>query len=151
MTVSVQLATVADSISGLSISGVTIKDFDSLTASWKSQPYVMYPNPENPFGNFSLTRDSQGTGGTAQFTLTYNLNYRLLGLALGDVGQFGGSYSALVAKLVLILNAIITNDSVTGAVDISPTGTPTIGPRTDPAGNQYFGCDFSIRVQEFIN
>jgi hypothetical protein len=151
MTVSLNLANVADAISSISISGVTVKDKDQIVGSWVSQPNVLYPNPDAWITNFGLQYDALMQGTTAPMTITYTLNYRLLGVQVGDIATFPASYSALVDKLILVINAIITNPApYSGKVEMRISGV-SIGARTDPAGNNYFGADFSVNISEMQN
>ena len=72
-------------------------------------------------------------------------------MQIGDLAAFPKSYSNLVDKLILIVNAIITTPApYNGTVAMQISGV-TLGPRTDPAGNNYFGADFSVLIQEMQN
>jgi hypothetical protein len=150
MTVSVQLATVCDSISKLSISGVTIKDIDQITASRIGQAAILTPKPDGFVTGLVFAPDSFGPGATRLGTLQYTLTYRYYHCAIGQLLDFG-SYAALVANVVTILNAILTNDIVTGCVDVSLAGAIDVGPVTDPAGNSFHGADIALLIKEFVN
>ena len=52
-------------------------------------------------------------------------------------------------KIITIANALFTE--LTGAVDEELSTIGTIEPKEDPAGNLYYGCDFSIKITEFLN
>lgn len=147
MAISVQIATVADSISKLSISNVTIKDIDQLSASWKSLPNVLYPRPENFITGVSLI---PAVMSKQKYDLHYVLNYRFLNVQLGNDAVLFATYPALIAKIVLIANAIITNHNLTGVIDVSFGGITAIGALPDPAGNAYHGADFAINVLEYL-
>jgi hypothetical protein len=91
----------------------------------------------------------QGT--TAPMDISYTLNYRFLGTQIGDIATFPAAYSDLVSKLILIVNAIIgVYAPYSGRVEMILTGVE-IGPRADPAGNMYFGADFSLAITEMQN
>ena len=149
MTVSVQLATICDSIAGLTISGVTIADKDQITVSRIGQAAVLSPRPDGFISGMQLTIDSTGTGATRKATLKYTLNYRYYHCAIGNLDF--ASYSACVDKLITIINAILTNDTVTGCVDLELAGVTDIGPVSDPAGNSFHGADIALNITEFIN
>jgi hypothetical protein len=151
MTISLSLATVADSISKLSISGVTVKDLDELSASWKSLPNVLYPKPDGWISNAKFTVDTFGSMGVEKATFTCNMAYRFLGTEIGNMGAFSAAYSNVITKLVLILNVILANDVITGAVDFRLLGISNIGPLADPAGNVFHGCDLVFTYSEFVN
>ncbi len=147
MAINVQIATVADSISKLSISGVTIKDINELSSSWKSLPNVLYPRPDNFVTDIALTPVELTK---SKYDLRYTLNYRFLNIQLGNDAVLFAGYATLIAKIVLIVNAIVTNHNLTGAIDVSFSGITAIGALPDPAGNVYHGADFSIDVLEYL-
>lgn len=151
MTVSIYLASIADAISQISITGVTVKDKDQIVANWSSQPNVVYPIPDGWITNFSLEYDSVLQGTNAPMDISYTLNYRFLGEAVGDLGNFPKAYSNLVDKLVLILNAMIAVPGpYSGKVEMEVAGV-SVGPRIDPAGNRYFGADIGLNIKEMHN
>ncbi len=147
MAIDCKIVTVADSISKLSISGVTIKDINELSASWTSLPNVLYPRPENFVTGVSLVPAELTK---QKYDLKYTLNYRFLNVQLGNDAVLFVTYPTLIAKIVLIVNAIITNHNLTGAIDVSFGGIAAIGALADPAGNIYHGCDFAINILEFL-
>jgi hypothetical protein len=151
MTVTTYLSNIADSISSISISGVTVKDRDLLAGSWVSIPNVLYPNPDGWITGFSVDYKALMQGTTAPLDLSYTLNYRFLGVQVGDMATFGVSYSALIDKVMLIINAIITNPApYSGRVEMK-LGDVSLGAKDDPAGNQYFGADFALLITEMQN
>ena len=147
MAINIQIATIADSISKLSIAGVTIKDINELSASWKSLPNVLYPRPNNFITNVALTAAVMSK---QKYDLHYVLNYRFLNVQVGSDAVMFATYPELIAKVVLIANAIITNHNLTGAIDVSFGGITDIGALPDPAGNVFHGCDFQINVLEYL-
>ena len=68
-----------------------------------------------------------------------------VGSGLGAFAAFSG----LVSKLQTILIAINSNDAITGAVDVKINSIGNIGVITDPAGVEFWGLEFSLRVLEF--
>ena len=151
MTVSLNLANIANAISDLSISGVTVKDKDEIVGNWTPLPNVLYPQPEGWITGFGIDYVTVMQGASAKMDISYTLNYRFLGVQVGDISIFPASYSALVDKLILIINAIIGMDApYAGSVEMKISGVE-IGPRTDPAGNNYFGADFALNIVEMQN
>lgn len=149
MTIANSLLTVADSISKISVSGVTVLDADQLPESALSRLPVLFLQPENPISDVTFERVSFGGGGTAKMDFTYTLNYRLLYSVVGSGGGLLANYSQMLAKVELILEAIFANDNLTGAVDVQLAGMNTNGPFTDPAGEiMYHGAEFSLRIME---
>jgi len=151
MTVSLNLANVANAISALSISGVTVKDKDEIVSSWVSIPNILYPNPEGWITNFGIEYMTIKQGADADVDISYTLNYRFLGTQVGDLSTFPFAYSSVVDKLILIFNAIIAMDApYNGSVEMKIGGVG-IGARTDPAGNNFFGADFALNIVEMQN
>lgn len=151
MTTALFLSSIANSISQISIAGVTVKDKDEIVGSWLSLPNVLYPNPDGWITGFSIQYDTVLQGASAPATISYSLNYRFLGVAVGDISIMPVAYSSLVEKLVLIINAIIATPApYSGRVEMR-IGNVSIGSRTDPAGNNYYGADFAVVIQELQN
>ena len=151
MTISLLLPSITAAIDDISVSGVTIKDYDGVVANWSSQPNVLYPDPENFITDWSIEYAAFNRGSSAPMNVNYTLNYRFLGEMVGDVSQFPTGYSNMITKLILILNAMIgEDDPYSGAVDMEVYSV-LIGPRDDPAGNQYFGADIALRIMEMQN
>ncbi len=149
-----QIATVADSISKITVTGATMKDIDQIPEAQNVMDIpIIIPKPDGYLSNFKPQRDSFGAGGDAKMTVTYTLTYRLLHSAIGE-GMSGifSTYAAMVAIVSVFLDAIIANDTVTGAVDIQAASITEFGLVYDPAGKTAFhGCDISIDVMEFVN
>jgi hypothetical protein len=148
MTVSLNLANIANAISNLSVTGVTVKDKDEIAGAWVSLPNVLYPKPDGWITNFKIKYATVMQGASAKMDISYTLNYRFLGVQVGDISTFPKSYSLLVDKLVLIVNAIIAMDApYSGAMEMILGGVD-IGAKIDPAGNNYFGADFALLITE---
>jgi hypothetical protein len=151
MTISLKLSEIADAISQIAISGVTVKDKNEVSGSWVSLPNVLYPNPDGWVTGFGIEYATVMQGATAPMDISYTLNYRLLGVQVGDLALMPVSYSALVDKLVLVLNAMISAHApYTGRVEMK-VGDIGLGARTDPAGNQYYGADIALNIMEMQN
>lgn len=151
MTVSINLANIANSIAAISISGVTVKDRDEVSGSWLSIPNVLYPKPDGWISGFTLNYDTVMQGASAMMTVGYTLTYRFLGVQVGDIAIFPVAYSTLVDKLVLIINAMLSTPApYSGKVEMRLSGVD-IGPRADPAGNNYFGADITLQITEMQN
>ncbi len=149
MTITSTIATVADSISNLSISGVTIKDIDQIPDSARMLTPLIIPRLPRFITDISVTFDTFGSNGTPKISTNYTLNYMFIycevGSGLGSFGIFGG----LISKLSTILDTINSNDAISGAVDTKLSGIGDIGVITDPAGNEFWGLEFSLRVLEY--
>ena len=149
MTITVSLATITESISNLDIQGVTVKDIDSIPDSAKLLCPLLIPNPTRFITNISTSRESTGGGGSALMNMDYTLNYIYLHCqAPGGISNFS-NYAGLVDNLVHIIEAILENDDIAGAVDMTFGDIDRIDTIQDPAGNEFLGVMFSVRIKEF--
>lgn len=142
---SLQISTVADSISKLSITGLSVYDIDNMPAdAGRNLPCVLpAPNFITGFIPEVVSIDRQ------EIDFTYTLNYRLLGDLVGVGRGIHEMYPILVDALEAFLYAIVTNHAVTGLIDLQVANVTEFGVVTDPAGNEYHGCNISLTVLEF--
>ena len=141
-----QIVTICDSISDLSVSGVTIFDVDQIPPDATRLLPCMFPEPVNFVTNFTTDRNTFGSSGFK--TVEYDLNYTFLFTPIG-AGRTGlDFYDEMLTKVGLIVDAVLANDTITGAWDIKTQGTTDFGPVPDPAGNQYLGCRLVFHVIE---
>jgi hypothetical protein len=148
----VKIATVANAIEALSISGVTVKDIDNIPTSATVRDCFLIPKPDAFVTGFSLTPQSQGTTAQgAKADVKYTLSYLLI---VGAVGSGRNAtldfYSGIFSKAVLVINAVrdITAP-LTGSVEITPAGISNLITVTDPAGVQHPGLELAFEVLEF--
>jgi hypothetical protein len=144
------IATVANSIAALSVSGVTIKDVDEIPSAVDTRQPTILPKPDFVTG-FVMERDSFGAG-SAKMTVRYVLNYRFCykPVGAGRAGQIE-HYDGMVDKVALFWDAVLAINTLTGAVDIEPAGVAHMGLVNDPADNIFLGCDLAVNVTEFVN
>lgn len=148
MTVALNLANISNAIAAISISGVTVKDKDEVIGNWTPLPNVLYPKPDGWITGFKIDYATVMQGASAKMDISYTLNYRFLGVQAGNLSIFPAAYSSLVDKLILIINAFIALDApYAGSVELKIGGVE-IGPRQDPAGNNFFGADIALNVME---
>lgn len=153
MTITMLLPNIADSISQISIDGITVKDVNELSGSWKNTNHILYPNPEQPgwITNFKLNYQSILKGANAPVDISYTLNYRYLSVAIGDVAQFPKAYNDLVNEVASIVAAIMGVPSpYSGKVGME-IGNVILGGRKDLAGNDYHGADIQLLITEQQN
>lgn len=145
------ISTVADSIASLSVTGVDIKDLDEMKDEVYNRdcPLVM-PAP-NYITNLRPERDSLGSGSGTQWNVRYTLNYRFFHSRAGTERGLAGVYKDLTDKVVAFVDSIFANDNITGAIDIQNSQISIFGVVDGPSGNQFYGCDISLDVLEFIN
>jgi hypothetical protein len=143
-----QFAAVANSIAGLSVSGVTLTDVDEIPQAGDTRTPSIIPAP-NWMSDFTMERMSFGGGSSALMDLRYTLTYRLLYAPVGSGRGFVGVVDKMIDKLALFLDAVIAVDTLTGLVDITPAGVSGFGVVTDPSDNKFWGCDISLSILEF--
>lgn len=144
-------ATVAASIAGLTVSGVTMKGLGAIpeSADIRECP-MLYPNPDGFISGFDLAIDSFGST-AGKKTATYKLNYVFLHSKAGTGRGLFDEYADMVAKALAILDAVIANDAITGCVDIQPQDVLNFGPVSDPSGVLFHGAHLVFTVTEFVN
>lgn len=147
---SLQIATIANSISRLSVSGLTLLDVDEIPPVVDPRVSTLLPLP-NYITDFEMVRDSFGSS-DAKMTVVYTLNYRLFykPVGTGRITTIEG-VSGLVEMVGLVLDAVLAIDTLDGAVDITPQDVTNMGIVNDPSDNQWHGCDIALRVTEFVN
>lgn len=146
------IATIADSIAALNVTGLMICDLDQIPEAATTRTPILFPKPDGFVTDFEYEPVSQGDGATALANVTYTLTYRFCYTPIGAERGLFATYPAMVAMAAAILDAIISIDNATaGAVEIVPLSIPVFGPVVDPANNGYHGCDISLLVKEFVN
>jgi hypothetical protein len=147
----IAVATVAASIDGLTISGVTIRDLDEIPEKVEPRDCpVLYPNPDGFMSGVELEVDSFGSA-SAKKTIRYRLNYVFLHSPVGGERGLFAKAPDMVAKVCAILDAVIANDAISGCVDIQPGDVTEFGPVADPSGNVFHGCRLAFAVTELVN
>jgi hypothetical protein len=149
MTISVNPLTVAASIANLSVSGVTIKKTDNIPDSASMICPIIIPQPSGFISNIAPENVSFGSMGSQKENFSYSLNYVFLFAEIGSGINAYAPYDAALAKLMVALNVILNNDTVSGLVDMQLEEVSTIGAIDDPYGNPYWGALFSLRCLEF--
>ena len=147
MTIAVNLKTVATSIAGFSISGVTIKNVDNIPTSGAMICPVMFPNPNFVTG---VKVDVLTVGGypTAMIDMEYTLNYIYLHCEAGGLSQLE-VISPLLDKFADIVEAFAGN-AILGLVDVTFDSNQAPGIIRDPAGNEFWGMMFTVKVKDKI-
>jgi hypothetical protein len=149
MTVNIQIATIADAISNLSISGVNNYDIDKIPESAIDFCPALFPAPDNYVTDLQFTVQSFGGDSARKLDVSYTLNYRFLYAPIGS-GSVLQNYAGLIAKLELILEALLGASTPTGSIDMSLLGVSNIGPLSDPAGQtMYHGVEIALRILEY--
>jgi hypothetical protein len=142
------IATICHSIAALSVSGVTIKDYDEIPLSAERLCPVIFPKPDGFISGLTITRQSVGTT-VWKRDVTYNLTYTFCYAPIGGGRVNMELYDDMVVKAFAFIDVIMANDAVNGLVDLSLADALDFGPVLDPAGNAYHGCTFVLKVLEF--
>jgi|SRR5262245_13422905 len=144
---------ICNSISEISVDGITFKDKNDVAASWIGQANIFYPNPNqgNFITNFNLEYDSVLQGASAPMTISYTLNYVFLYVQIGDLSGFTPSFSEIVTRAQTLIEAIVDNPApYSGQIEMK-AGAMSVGPVQDPVGNFYHGAEFSLNIVEMQN
>lgn len=149
MTVTSQIATIASSISGLSISGVTIASLTTIPESATMLVPLLLPDPANYISGYTYKRDSYGSGSSGAKTSTYNINYVFLHSPVGSGLGAYAPFASLYGMVETILEAIFSNDTLVGLVDLTLQDVSGVGVVTDPSGVEFWGLRITLRVEEF--
>lgn len=139
------------SIAGLGVSGVTILDANAIDDEIKRRATPIMMLAPNFFNNPKYTYDSFGTGAVATITIKYVLLWRFFYAEVGVERGQADIFQGFIDKVALIIDAVIASDATTDAIHIQVSNVGAFGVVTDPTGNQFYGCDISIAVTEFIN
>lgn len=150
MTVTVSFSTVTNSIAALSVSGVTIKDVDEIPEDVAMLTPILFPQPSGFITDVSPEFQSFGSNGTAKMDLGYTLNYVYLHAPVGSGVNAFAPYAGMITKLAAIFVAIMSNDAITGAVDVRLNSLPNLGVVTTPNDEDYWGALISLRVLEHV-
>ncbi len=144
------ISIVCTSISGLTVAGVTILDVDKIPPSAYRLLPLLLPSPQL-VTNFTTSRMTFGPGANAEKEAEYDLNYVFVYTSIGE-GRTGlDHYQEMVELAEDVVEEILENDVITGAVDISPQGGLDFGPITDPSGNNYLGCNMAFHVVDYLH
>jgi hypothetical protein len=151
MTQSSGFATIANALTALSITGITLRDINNIPEACTLLCPVLYPKPDGFIsGMEAVMPETFGTSGAQQVTIKYTLTYRYLHCPIG--GALGGLfavYDGLIDAWVKIADAVLNVGALSGATNIYLAGIPTIGPVADPAGNIYHGFDVAINIEQY--
>ena len=150
MTITIGFVTVADSISKMTVTGVTMKDINEIPDAGQMLCPVMFPQPNGFVTGLSVERMSFGGAGTAKMDMNYILNYVYLHAETGTGISSFDAYSGIITNLAVIIKAILTNDNITGCVDMEINTIGEIGTIVDPAGNSFWGVLVSFKILEQI-
>jgi len=147
---SLHIANITRGLSDLEISGVKIKDKDELKEGWDAYDCpLLCPRPNEFVSVPVVTSVSFGSGATHQMNVTYNLNYRYFHAPVGK-GDLIQTWSDMVDNLFEIFYQIAVNDVVEDAIDVQIVNVTQFGVVEDGAGNNFHGCDITLKILEYL-
>lgn len=142
------IATIVSNIADLVISGVKMCDTNHIPVQVTDRDCpILFPEPLGFVTDFNVTRDSFGP--YAKKTVTYILHYTFLFMPVG-AGRELEKYGEMVETAFSVLDVIIANENLAGAVEMDASDALEFGPVPDPAGNLYLGCRFAFLITEFV-
>jgi hypothetical protein len=141
---------VADWIAGLSIAGVTVRSTNAIPeAVQPMRAPMLAPDPVNFVSDVTVERLSGRVLTARAYSVEYVLSYILYYAPVAEGVSLFTGYRGMLTAVAAIQAAIMANETPTGAYDIRPYGTPTVGPVQDETGVTYHGARLSFWVQEF--
>lgn len=149
MTYTVKFADVTAAIAALNVTGVTIKDISAIPEQATLLCPIMFPQP-NFVTDFQVKIDTLGTAGSEKVTLEYDINYIYTHCTINaGLGGMFSVYAGMITNILAIIVKILLTDNPRDGVTLRLRTIPQAGPVNDPAGNQYWGCLFSLHVLEY--
>jgi len=151
----ISATTIATSIAALSVTGVTIKDLTGIPeAVYARDCPLLFPQPQPFMANLRLVRQSYGTG-TYKKDVLYTLRYVYLHCQVGSGRGIYDIYQDAIGKITAVIDTVLANDVLSGAIDIVPQDVINVGQLTGPphADDEdpplYWGCELLFEVTEF--
>ena len=114
------IATIANAIAALSVTGLSIKDIDEIPPQADQSISTLIPLPDY-MTDFEVEVDSFGGGSTAKMTVWYTLGYRLLYKPVG-AGLDLEYYDNMIALVAAFLDAVLVIETISGCEGIMPVG-----------------------------
>ena len=148
-----KLDTVITNIAALSVTlkntkALKILKDSTIPESAKDLGGVLFPKPDGFVTDFTAVPVTYGASGVERMDVSYTLTYVFCDIPMGANRTIGVNYNALCFDVVQILNKILTNDEITGGVDLRVAGIGNFGAVSDPSGNMFFGTEIQLAVQE---
>jgi hypothetical protein len=148
------LATVTDSISKISVTGLTIKDIDEIPVRvYGRNCPIMYPEPLDLITGWEVQKMTFGRTTTVKWMMRYSLTYTLLYAPVGS-GRGFELFAPTIALACLFFDKLMESHPVTGAELVVPTGFGVPGIMYDVSGpglrdaEAFYGVRLIVQVQE---
>ena len=147
------LATVVNFIEGLTMTGVVVKDYDTIPDEFDSRQFpILAPDLYAPVTIQRVQRDSFGDGTTARQTILYSIPYVLACYSQGEGRGVRDIVPGVVSAASVVTTALIKNDTP-GAlnVDLTIQSVQVNVIVNDPKGTGYHGARIIVLVKEFVD
>jgi hypothetical protein len=140
----------ADWVAGLSITGVTVRSTSNIPeAVLPQQCPLLAPDPVGFVSDMSVERLTGRIGTARAYSVSYVATWILYAAPVAEGISLFTGYRALLTSLAAVHAAIMANETPTGAYDIRPYGTPSVGPMRDETGAGFHGARIQFLVNEF--
>lgn len=141
----VDIATVTQSIAGLSISGVTIKALSAIPPTVGDAAKLLIPDPSQIISDYRIESVD-----VAEITSDVSYILHLLYIHCPIAQDISKAISATMEKATLILVALNPDVELNGADSHDAATLDAIGQIEDPAGNIFWGARISLRIYQTI-
>jgi hypothetical protein len=150
---SLKMATVITAISNLSVTlkntkTLVIKTTAGIPEDARELGGILFPKPGGFVTDFVCEHVTYGANGVEKMDVSYTLNYTFCDIPGGSNRAMTDNYDNMVYDVVKILDAILTNDSISNGVELEIGGLPNFGNATDPTGNWFYGTDIQLNIKE---
>lgn len=151
---SISIETLITSISNLSItltngSALVIKTESGIPEGAINLGQIMFPNPDGFISDMTVDQQSFGINNSEKQNISYVMSWVFVSTPAGSNRSLGANYDILLADSMKIVNKIVENDTLSGAVDLRFDGFDGFGMIQDPAGASFFGAILRLRAMEF--
>jgi hypothetical protein len=150
MSAYLNVSAVTTALAAVSIPGVTIKTPANLPDNVTVRDCPMLAPAPNYLSAITVEQASFGAPADMRGSFRYSLTYRYYHVPIGSARNLSEVYGALVDKVDAIISAAWDNSNLSGTVEMWPSGASAPGVVTDPAGNNFLGCDISFDVLVFV-
>lgn len=144
---------IATAIAGLSPidTNIKVRDLGSMldNVTNRATP-LLQPFAPLFISDVTFQPQSLGAGLIRKSDFIYAMNWRFFFQPVGQNRKMADVYEGLVDKTTNIVEAIIENDKLATAVNITLERISVFGIVDDPARNQHFGCDIRLDILEFM-
>lgn len=144
------ITSVATAISALTVTGLTISDFDEIpmSLSIRNTP-LLIPDPEKPITGFNTIEASFGASSMKR-DVHYTLNYILIGFPVG-LGRSTviESFKTTLALVIAFIQALYNASNLGAAVEWEPQN-PIRRANFTQGGVSFHAWDIAIEITELL-